>query len=233
MAEETSSKKGWWEDFVGPGKSIDTDHFYVICTNVIGGCFGSTGPSSQWPSGEEGERWATRFPILSMFDMVRAQMGLLDHLGIERLYASIGASMGGMQSLALAYLAPERVGRLASISAAGRAGLNGVGMRYAQRSVLMNDPNWNRGFYYDGVPPHTGMKLARQIATITYRSGPEWEERFGRKMLSEKEEEVEGEKGVMKKVVGVPSLSPDFLIETYLDHQVSRARWSEHVVSRS
>jgi homoserine O-acetyltransferase len=167
--------------------------------------------------------------------MMRAQLSLLDNLGIDKLYASVGASMGGMQSLSLAYLAPERVGRVASISATGRSGLGGVGMRYAQRSgkrgsmilhvlkfspqllpprlspltlsVLMADPNWNRGFYYDGVPPHNGMKLARQIATITYRSGPEWETRFGRRMLSEKEEDV-------------PRLSPDFLIETYLDHQV-------------
>ena len=144
--------------------------------------------------------------------MTRAQFGLLDSMGINKLYASIGSSMGGMQSLSMAYLSPERVGRIACISATGRSGLGGVGMRYAQRSVLMADPNWNRGFYYDGVPPHSGMKLARQIATITYRSGPEWEERFGRRMLSEKDEK-DG-------VVGVPRLSPDFLIETYLDHQV-------------
>lgn len=115
--------------------------------------------------------------------MTRAQLGLLDELGIEKLYASIGSSMGGQQSLSLAYLAPERVGRLASISATGRSGLGGVGMRYAQRSgkrltldcstavadetVLMADPNWNRGFYYDGVPPHTGMKLARRRSYLS------------------------------------------------------------------
>jgi homoserine acetyltransferase len=152
----------------------------VICTNVLGGCFGSTGPSSPYPGGdlEENVRWATRFPLLSVHDMMRAQLGLLDQLGIDKLYACIGSSMGGMSSLSMAYLAPERVGRVASISATGRSGLNGVGMRYAQRSgrslfsiytkprltspVLMADPNWNRGFYYDGVPPHNGMKLARR-----------------------------------------------------------------------
>ncbi|KAJ9092238.1 hypothetical protein QFC19_008775 [Naganishia cerealis] len=190
VAGETSGKKGWWEDFVGPGKSVDTDKFFVICTNVVGGCFGSTGPSSQWPHGEEGERWATRFPMVGLFDMVRAQLSLLDSLGIHKLYASIGSSMGGMQSLALAYLEPERVGRVASISASGRSGLGGVGMRFAQRS---------------------------EIATITYRSGPEWETRFGRKMLSETLDPATG-----KKAVGVPSLAPDFLIETYLDHQGER-----------
>ncbi|WVO13886.1 homoserine O-acetyltransferase [Cryptococcus depauperatus] len=213
----TKSKPGWWEDFVGPGKSIDTDKFYVICTNVLGGCFGSTGPSSPYPPGDGATSWATRFPVLSIHDMTRAQLSLLDYLGIEKLYASIGSSMGGMQSLSLAYLAPERVGRIASISACGRSGLNGIGMRYAQRSVLMADPNWNRGFYYDGIPPHNGMKLARQIATITYRSGPEWEQRFGRQMLSEQEAQS-NENGS----TGTPRLSPDFLIETYLDHQGER-----------
>ncbi|WVF68500.1 homoserine O-acetyltransferase [Kwoniella sp. CBS 6097] len=217
VASSTSSKPGWWEDFVGPGKSIDTDKFFVICTNVLGGCFGSTGPSSPYPPGDGETRWATRFPMLSIHDMTRAQFDLLDHLGIEKLYASIGSSMGGMQSLSMAYIAPERVGRVASISASGRSGLNGVGMRYAQRSVLMADPNWNRGFYYDGVPPHNGMKLARQIATITYRSGPEWEQRFGRQMISEQEAQLDKDGNP-----DVPRLSPDFLIETYLDHQGER-----------
>ncbi|WRT69683.1 homoserine O-acetyltransferase [Kwoniella shivajii] len=213
----TSSKSGWWEEFVGPNKSIDTNKFFVICTNVLGGCFGSTGPSSPYPPGDGETRWATRFPMLSIHDMTRAQLDLLDSMGIDKLYASIGSSMGGMQSISMAYIAPERVGRVASISASGRAGLNGVGMRYAQRSVLMADPNWNRGFYYDGVPPHNGMKLARQIATITYRSGPEWEQRFGRQMLSEQESALDSEGNP-----DVPRLSPDFLIETYLDHQGER-----------
>lgn len=137
VSPSTSSKAGWWEDFVGPGKAIDTDRFYVICTNTLGGCFGSTGPSSALPGGESNVRWATRFPLLSIHDMTRAQLSLLDHLGIDKLYASVGSSMGGMQSLSLAYLAPERVGRVASISACGRAGLGGVGMRYAQRSGML------------------------------------------------------------------------------------------------
>ncbi|WWC73708.1 homoserine O-acetyltransferase [Kwoniella pini CBS 10737] len=217
VSTSTSSKPGWWEDFVGSGKSIDTDKFFVICTNVLGGCFGSTGPSSPYPPGDGETRWATRFPMLSIHDMTRAQLDLLDYLKIDKLYASIGSSMGGMQSISMAYIAPERVGRVASISASGRSGLNGVGMRYAQRSVLMADPNWNRGFYYDGVPPHNGMKLARQIATITYRSGPEWEQRFGRQMLSEQEAALDSDGNP-----DVPRLSPDFLIETYLDHQGER-----------
>lgn len=198
---ETNPKPGWWEKFIGPGKPLDTDKYHVICTNVIGGCYGSTGPSSIDPA--NGQRYATRFPILTMEDMVRAQFRLLDNLGIEKLYASVGSSMGGMQSLAAGTLFPERVGRIVSISGCARSHPYSIAMRHTQRQVLMMDPNWARGFYYDGVPPHGGMKLAREIATVTYRSGPEWEQRFGRRRADPSRP---------------PALCPDFLIETYLDH---------------
>ncbi|WFD41417.1 homoserine O-acetyltransferase [Malassezia psittaci] len=204
--------KGWWEDFIGPGKALDTNRFYVICTNVLGSCFGSTGPSSPCP--QDGEPYATRFPILSIFDMIRAQFLLLDHLGIDRLYASIGSSMGGMQSIAATHLYPTRVNKMASISGTARSAPSGIALRYAQRSVLMADANWNRGFYYgsDQMLPHTGMKLARQIATITYRSGPEWEQRFGRIRRTSNRDLAIAE-------ARIPALCPDFLVETYLDHQ--------------
>jgi len=125
---------GWWENFVGPGKAIDTNHFFVICTNVIGGCYGSTGPSSI----EQATRkpWATRFPIISIFDMVNAQFSLLDHLGIDKLYASVGSSMGAMQSLAAGYLHPQRVSKIVSISGTARTSPSAVAMRYAQRSGI-------------------------------------------------------------------------------------------------
>ncbi|KAH7558503.1 hypothetical protein BM1_04640 [Bipolaris maydis] len=198
---ETNTKPGWWEKFIGPGKPLDTDKYFVICTNVIGGCYGSTGPSSIDPA--NGERYATRFPILTLEDMVRAQFRLLDNLGIQKLYASVGSSMGGMQSLAAGTLVPERVGRVVSISGCARSHPYSIAMRHTQRQVLMMDPNWARGFYYDGIPPHGGMKLAREIATVTYRSGPEWEQRFGRRRADPSRP---------------PALCPDFLIETYLDH---------------
>lgn len=152
-----------------------------------------------------GEPYATRFPILTMEDMVRAQFAMLDALGIEKLYASVGASMGGMQSLAAGVLFPSRVGRIATISGCARSHPYSIAMRHTQRQVLMMDPNWNRGFYYGAgrVPPHVGMKLARQIATVTYRSGPEWEQRFARRRADPRQP---------------PALCPDFLIETYLDH---------------
>ncbi|KAI9256922.1 homoserine O-acetyltransferase [Sporodiniella umbellata] len=197
-----NTKPGWWEDFIGPGAHLDTNKFFVICTNVIGGCYGSTGPGSIDPA--DGERYATRFPVVTIFDMVRAQFKLLDDLGIERLHASVGSSMGGMQSLAAARLFPDRINRLISISACARSHPYSIALRHTQRQVLMSDPNWRKGFYYGGIPPHVGMKLAREIATISYRSGPEWEQRFGRKRANEDQS---------------PALCPDFLIETYLDHQ--------------
>ncbi|KAK4058809.1 Serine O-succinyltransferase [Microbotryomycetes sp. JL221] len=209
--------EGWWEKFIGPGLAIDTDKFFVMCTNVLGGCYGSTGPSSLDPS--DGQPYATRFPILSIFDMVRAQFHLLSSLGIDKVYASVGSSMGGMQSLAAAYVAPERVGKVVSISATSRSSPSSIAMRHAQRSVLMADPNWNRGFYYDDMPPHTGMKLARQIATITYRSGPEWEQRFSRRRRDLTSPSFTAQESEGSHLPSPPVLCPDFLIETYLDHQ--------------
>ncbi|KAI0419018.1 homoserine O-acetyltransferase [Xylaria grammica] len=198
---ESNPQPGWWEKFIGPGGPLDTDKYFVICTNVIGGCYGSTGPSSIDPA--DGQRYATRFPILTMEDMVRAQFKLLEHLGVEKLYASVGSSMGGMQSLAAGVLFPAKIGRIISISGCARSHPYSIAMRHTQRQVLMMDPNWNRGFYYGKVPPHAGMKLAREIATVTYRSGPEWEQRFGRRRADPSKP---------------PALCPDFLIETYLDH---------------
>ncbi|KAJ2441542.1 homoserine O-acetyltransferase [Coemansia sp. RSA 2424] len=196
---------GWWEKFIGPGLAIDTDRFFVICTNVIGGCYGSTGPGSIDVT--TGRRYATTFPLLTVNDMVRAQFHLMDHLGIRRLHASVGASMGGMQSLCAAALHADRVARLVTISACARSHPYSIALRFTQRQALMADPNFNRGNYYDGIMPHVGMKLARAIATVTYRSGPEWELRFGRRRQRPDQP---------------PALCADFLIETYLDHQSER-----------
>ena len=201
-SSDMNPKPGWWERIIGPGSYLDTNKYFVICTNVIGGCYGSTGPGSTDPA--DGKRYATRFPILTMEDMVRAQFRLLDHLGIKKLHASVGASMGGMQSVAAGVLFADRVGRIASISGCARSHPYSMALRHTQRQVLMMDPSWNRGFYYDKVPPHVGMKLAREIATITYRSGTEWENRFGRRRADASKP---------------PALCPDYLIETYLDHQ--------------
>ncbi|MDH3519813.1 MAG: homoserine O-acetyltransferase [Myxococcales bacterium] len=192
---------GWWEQFIGPGAPLDTDRYHVVCTNLLGGCFGSSGPASRNP--ETGEPYALDFPIVTVADMVRAQLRLLDHLGIERLHASIGASLGGMQSLQLAALAPERVQRIVSISATAQSSPQSIALRFVQRQAVMNDPDWREGRYYGIAFPHRGQKVAREIGTITYRSGPEWEKRFGRERSG----------------AGPPRLGEDFQVESYLVHQ--------------
>lgn len=134
--------EGWWEKFIGPGKAIDTNRFFAICTNVLGGCYGSTGPSSIDPV--DGRPYATRFPIISIFDMVRAQFQMLDSLGVSKLYASVGSSMGGMQSVAAAHLFPERVGKVVSISGSARSSPSSIALRYAQRSGQSSLPSFHR-----------------------------------------------------------------------------------------
>eukprot|EP00043_Microstomoeca_roanoka_P006598 m.64154 g.64154 ORF g.64154 m.64154 type:complete len:468 (-) comp13480_c0_seq1:107-1510(-) len=196
---------GWWEKFIGPGKAIDTDKFFVICSNNLGGCYGTSGPSSINPTTKQ--VYATTFPIITVEDMVRAQFLLLDHLGINKLHASVGSSLGGMQSLAAAVMYPERVGLCVSISAAHLAHPTAIALRYMQRRIIMADPHWAGGNYYGKKFPVLGMKHAREIATISYRSGPEWEKRFNRKR-------IEGARH---------SFMPEYLIETYLDHQGTSA----------
>ena len=156
-SHEKNTTPGWWEKFIGPGRSIDTSKFFVICTNVLGGCYGTSGPSTINP--ETGKQYATTFPILTVTDMINAQALLLDSLGIKKLWASVGSSLGGMQSLALAAHYPDRVGRIVTISAAARSIPYSIAMRYTQRRVLMSDPNWKNGYYYDSVFPHVGMKV--------------------------------------------------------------------------
>lgn len=201
-SQPKNTKLGWWENFIGPDKYIDTNKYFVVCTNVLGGCYGSTGPSSKDPANND--YYGTRFPIITVNDMVRAQRELIrDVFGVSKLHATVGASMGGMLSLAYAWEFPDEVDKVVSISGCARSHPYSIALRHTQRQVLMSDPNWNRGFYYDKIPPHVGMKLAREIATVTYRSGPEWESRFGRNRADE------------SKPV---AFCPDFLVETYLDH---------------
>jgi homoserine O-acetyltransferase len=196
-----NTNPGWWEDVVGPGLAIDTNRYYVICTNLIGGCYGSTGPSSTDPA--TGDPYATDFPILTVRDMVRAQLLLLDELGIRRLHASVGASLGGMQSLMMAALEPGRVGRVVSISAAACSHPQSIAMRFVQRQAVMADPDWNEGRYYGKSFPHRGLRVAREMGTLTYRSGPEWMERFGRQRPGDE----------------APQLHEDFQVERYLAYQ--------------
>ncbi|KAJ3242270.1 hypothetical protein HDU77_010788 [Chytriomyces hyalinus] len=203
-------KDGWWEKFIGPGLPLDTNKYHIICTNVIGGCFGTTGPSSIDPiathqNNGSPTRYGLNFPMVTVWDMVRAQFQMLDALGIPKVHSVVGSSMGGMQALAAAALFPDKVDRIVSISAAARSHPYSIALRHAQRQVLMSDPNWQNGNYYDSDAfPSNGLSLARQIGTITYRSGPEWELRFGRKRAN-----PNAKRG----------FKSDFMIETYLEHQ--------------
>jgi homoserine O-acetyltransferase len=154
---------GWWEGFIGPGLALDTNVFFVICSNNLGGCYGTTGPSSTNPA--TGAPYGGSFPMLSVQDMVRAQFAMLDSLGIERLHASVGASLGGMQSTCAAAIFPERVGKFVSISACARSFPGSIAFRYTQRQAVMSDPNWNGGDYYGEGQQHpdAGLKLAREV----------------------------------------------------------------------
>lgn len=200
-----NSQKGWWEDFIGPGKTLDTNLFHIICTNNLGGCYGSTGPSSINPA--DGKPYGSRFPRFEIVDQVTAQFGLLDHLGIQKLHACVGSSLGGMQSVCAAATFPERVGKFVSISACAKSFPGTIAFRHAQRTAIRNDPDWNQGDYYDGPLPEKGLRLAREIGTITYRSGTEWRGRFGQRRVGDAD--------------GRPThgLENEFHIENYLTHQ--------------
>eukprot|EP00794_Sanderia_malayensis_P015821 gene15821-17416_t len=204
-SELKNSQPGWWENFIGPGCKIDTNKYYVICANHLGSCYGTTGPSSI--NAETNKPYGGDFPIISIEDIVRAQFILLDHMQIEKVHAVIGSSLGGMISLLFTALYPERVGRMISISACAAANPTAIAFRYVQRLALMSDPAWRQGNYYKFGLPAAGMQLARKIATLTYRSGPEWEERFGRDRIK-------------KNDVQLPRIcGSEFEIEDYISHQ--------------
>jgi len=140
-----TGKPGWWSDSVGPGKVIDTDRFHVICANIIGGCMGSTGPAS---AAEDGKPWGMRFPVITIRDMVRAQVALLDALGIGQVHAVVGGSMGGMLALSLAANFPERARRVLAIATTARHSAQNIAFHEVGRQAIMADPNWQGGDYY-------------------------------------------------------------------------------------
>ncbi|MFM8354402.1 MAG: alpha/beta fold hydrolase, partial [Gammaproteobacteria bacterium] len=168
---------GWWEDMLGPDKPIDTSRYFVVCMNSLGSCFGSTGPASVNPA--TGRIYRLDFPVLHLEDIARAGVALLDHLGVHALHTVLGASMGGMTVLAFAMLFPNRARGLISISAAARSLPFAIAIRSLQRELIRSDPAWLAGAYAPGEGPVEGMRLARKLGMISYRSADEWTERFG------------------------------------------------------
>jgi homoserine O-acetyltransferase len=173
--------QGWWDALVGPGKALDTEQFFVVCANVLGGCQGTTGPASTDPA--TGRPYGADFPVVTIRDIVRAQRHLAAHLGVERWLTVVGGSMGGMTVLEWGVMFPQQVRSLISIASTAAASAQQIAWSAVGRLAIANDPNWRNGDYYDAEPghgPHAGLALARQIAQIHYRSEPVFAERFDR-----------------------------------------------------
>lgn len=201
-----TGKGGWWELMVGPGKCIDTNKYFVICINVLGGCMGSTGPADT--DQDTGEAWGLDFPVITIGDMVRAQALVLDHLEIETLFCVIGGSMGAMQALQWAAKYPERVFSVIPIAGAARHSAQNIAFHEVGRQAIMADPDWQNGNYLrEGVIPHAGLSVARMAAHITYLSEAALHRKFGRRLQA-------------RDAVSF-GFGPDFQVESYLRHQGS------------
>ncbi|MFC1570786.1 homoserine O-acetyltransferase [Candidatus Omnitrophota bacterium] len=191
------NKPGWWEDMIGPGKAFDTDKYFIICSNIIGGCKGSSGPNSQDPSTEK--PYGLSFPIVSVKDMVDAQKKLVDFLGVEKLLSVCGGSMGGMQALQWPISYPKMVVSCIPIGTTYKHSAQQIAFDEVGRQAIMSDPAWNGGDYYEKGHPSAGLAVARMIGHITYMSNKSMEQKFGRVLKKEKlgyefttEFEVEG-----------------------------------------
>ncbi|MBI1385264.1 MAG: homoserine O-acetyltransferase [Rhizobiales bacterium] len=199
-----TGKPGWWSEMIGPGKSVDTRRFFVICANILGGCMGSSGPSSIDPA--TGRHYGLGFPVITIGDMVRAQVRLLDHLGIDRLFAVIGGSMGGMQVLDFAAKHGARTFSALAIATAARHSSQNIAFHEVGRQAVMADPAWQGGSYLErGEQPRKGLAVARMAAHITYLSDEALHRKFGRNLQQ-------------GGAVGF-SFDPDFQVESYLHHQ--------------
>lgn len=196
-------KPGWWDNMVGPGKGIDTSRYFVICSNIIGSCYGSTGPSSLNP--RTGQAYSLDFPLITIPDMVRAQKRLVDYLGIKQLLCLVGGSIGGMQAIEWAVSYPDMVKSVLPIASTCKRSALGIGLSEAQRQAIMADPNWNNGNYYGSSKPEKGLALARMIGHISYLSEDSMHKKFGRRLH---------ENSAFKY-----DFSGDFQVESYLHYQ--------------
>ncbi len=196
---------GWWRAMVGPGRPVDTDRYFVICPNLLGGCRGTTGPSSIDEA--SGQPHGLDFPLITIRDMVTVHRRLLKHLGIGRLLACVGGSLGGMQALQWALDAPQEVGHAVVVAASSRLSAQNIAFSAVARSAIMRDPDFNEGRFGEGEGPRTGLAIARMMAHITYLSEQAMADKFGRRIQDAQEP---------RKRFGV-----DFAVESYLEHQGS------------
>jgi homoserine O-acetyltransferase len=209
VARGDSGEDGWWDTLVGPGRTVDTDRYFVVAANMLGGCYGSTGPATPAP---DGRPWGSRFPFVTIRDSVRAEARLADLLGIRRWHSVLGGSMGGARALEWALMYPERVARCAVIACAAASSAEQIAFAQAQLQAIRMDPHYAGGDYYGGPPPAAGLGLARRIAHITYRSEPEFSARFGR--TPQAAEEPLG--------AVLPADRGRYSVESYLDHQAAK-----------
>ena len=182
-------RPGWWDNMIGPGKAFDTNKYFVICANVLGGCRGTTGPGSI--DRATGERYAMSFPWITIADMVRLQKLLIDHLGIKKLLSVAGGSMGGMQALEWAVTYPDMVASAIPIASTARHSAQQIAFNEVGRQAIMADLDWNDGNYYNGKPPGRGLSVARMVGHITYMSDESMRDKFGRRRRGEDMFEVE------------------------------------------
>ena len=206
-SSEDDPSTGWWEQMVGDSKPIDTTKYFVICVNSLGSCFGSTGPGSINP--ESGEPYRLNFPVVTIEDIAHAGHEVVRSLGLERLHAVVGASMGGMTSLAYSLLYPSFPEALVSISGSPRAAPFAIALRSLQREIIRSDPVWNNGNYAADDEPVLGMRLARKLGMLTYRSAAEFEQRFGRELVPQERQTGE-------------SFGLDFEVESYIEAHANK-----------
>lgn len=202
---EGDGKPGWWDSIIGPGKALDTEKYFVVCSNVLGGCKGSTGPASINP--ETGTPYGMDFPVITIGDMVHAQKKLVEHLGISRLFAVVGGSMGGMQVLQWAVSYPDMVEKAVAIATTASSSAQQIAFNEVGRLAILSDPGWKGGNYPAGAPPAHGLALARMIGHITYLSDESMHQKFGR--------ELQDKEGYAF------DFSRDFAVQSYLHHQGS------------
>ena len=199
---------GWWDGMIGPGKAFDTDDYYVVSTNLLGGCRGTTGPSSVNPA--TGKPFGAEFPVITVADMVRTQRAVLDELGIETLHAVSGGSLGGMQALTWAVLYPGAVKNIVPIASTHALNSQGIAWNAIARNAITSDPDWNGGHYYETErAPHAGMGVARMVGHITYLSAPSMKDKFGRRL--QRGDDINYELTV-----------PEYEVESYLRHQADK-----------